>query len=274
MALGLGGCSAVRLGYNNAPSLATWWLDDYFDFDTDQSARVRTELETLITWHRKEELPLFAETLKNVRGTATQPITQAQVCALYTFTLTRMQAIAQRMVPAMTSIAPTLQAAQLEHMERQFDKRNRDWREEWMNGSSAERTDRRVGKLIDRAESFYGRLDAQQRSALRTNVLNSAFDPDASYREALRRQQDTLQTLKVLRASALPEGQSHATVRALLERSFNSPDVAYRQYLANLTAQNCTAIANLHNSASVNQRLKLTQVLLDYENDVRALMNL
>jgi HPt (histidine-containing phosphotransfer) domain-containing protein len=273
LAVSLGGCSAVRLGYNNAPGLATWWLDDYFDFDTDQSARLRTELEGLIVWHRKEELPLFAEKLKNLRGAATQPITPEQVCAVYTFTLTRMQSTAERLAPTLAGIAPTLQAAQLEHLSRQFDKRNREWRKEWMDGSAAQRIDRRVEKLVDRAESFYGRLDAQQRSALRTNVLNSAFNPELSYREVLRRQQDTLQTLKTLRTGAYPEGQAQALIRALLERSLTSPDATYRQYLANMTAQSCTSIANLHNSASPSQRDKLAQVLLDYENEVRALMN-
>jgi hypothetical protein len=272
VAVSLGGCSAVRLGYNNAPGLATWWLDDYFDFDADQSARLRTELEALMAWHRKDELPQFAEKLKNLRETAVQPITQEQVCAVYAFTVTRMQSTAERLVPTLAGITPTLQATQLEHLARQFDKRNRDWRKEWMEGSAAERIDRRVEKLVDRAESFYGRLNAQQRSALRTNVLNSAFIPELSYREVLRRQQDTLQTLKALRSGTYPEGQTQAAIQALLERSLTSPDAAYRQYLTTMMAQSCTSIANLHNSASPSQREKLAQVLQGYENEVRALM--
>ena len=273
MAASFSGCSAARLGYNSAPSLAAWWLDGYLDFDADQSAKVRTELDALIAWHRKEELPQFAATLKNLRGVAAQTITPEQVCSLYTFTLVRTEGTAERMVAAVATLAPTLQPTQLEHMARQFDKRNREWQEEWMHRSASEVTDRRVEKLVERAESFYGRLDTAQRSAVRANVLKSAFDANLTYREVLRRQQDTLQTFKHLRAGIDSESEAQASVRALLERTFNSPDSAYRQYRTDMSTQSCAAIANLHNSTNPNQRRKLAQVLLDYENDVRALMS-
>jgi hypothetical protein len=38
LALALGGCSALRLSYNNAPTLLYWWLDGYADFDKSQGA--------------------------------------------------------------------------------------------------------------------------------------------------------------------------------------------------------------------------------------------
>ena len=33
----LSGCSALRLGYNNGPQLAWWWLDNYVDFSSEQA---------------------------------------------------------------------------------------------------------------------------------------------------------------------------------------------------------------------------------------------
>ena len=35
----LGACSAVRLAYNNLPTVSYWWLDGYVDFDGAQSLR-------------------------------------------------------------------------------------------------------------------------------------------------------------------------------------------------------------------------------------------
>jgi Family of unknown function (DUF6279) len=152
IAASLSSCSAARLGYNSAPSLVAWWLDGYLDFDAEQSAKVRTELDALIAWHRKEELPQFAATLKNLRSAVAQPLTPEQVCSLYTFTLVRTEGTAERMVAAVAALAPTLQPTQLEHMARQFDKRNREWQEEWVHRSALEVTDLRVEKLVERAE--------------------------------------------------------------------------------------------------------------------------
>ena len=41
----LGGCSAVRIGYNQAPTLAWWWLDGYLDFDAAQAPQVKAALQ-------------------------------------------------------------------------------------------------------------------------------------------------------------------------------------------------------------------------------------
>jgi dihydrodipicolinate synthase/N-acetylneuraminate lyase len=82
-ALLLGGCSAVRLGYNNAPDLTYWWLDSYMDFDSPQSVRVRADLQALQDWHRKEELPQYAEFIKGLQPLVNKQVTSDQVCALY-----------------------------------------------------------------------------------------------------------------------------------------------------------------------------------------------
>lgn len=272
LAFSLSGCSAVRLAYSNAPTLTYWWVDGYFDFDSTQSTRVRADLQALQDWHRKEELPLYAQVLKNVQASASKTVTPDEVCSLYSYALARMQMLAERAAPTLAALAPTLESAQLEHVAHAFDKRNREWRAEWMDGTPAERTQRRVDKLVERAESFYGRLDAAQLAAVRANVTQSLLDVELSYRETLRRQQDTLQTLRDIRTGNMAPERAQAAVRALLARSFNSPDPVYRKYLADLTTQSCTAVAQLHNSTSAAQRVQLVLALRDYEDDVRALL--
>lgn len=272
VALSLSACSTTRLGYNNAPTLAYWWLDGYFDFDSAQSTRIRADLQQVLDWHRKDELPLYAELLKNVRTSAAQTTTPEQVCNLYNQVLVRLQTAGDRLAPAIAGAALTLQPTQLEHIARAFEKRNREWREEWMDGSVTERTERRFDKLLSRAESFYGKLDAQQQATMRVNLTQSVWDANLSYRETLRRQQDALQTLQDIRTDSVSDTRAQAAIRALLERSINSPDPTYRKYMASFTAQSCAAIAKLHNSASPTQRTKLAQTLQDYEEDARALM--
>lgn len=267
----LGGCSAARLGYSNAPNLAYWWLDDYFDFDSSQGERMRADLQTLHAWHRQEELPLFKELLKNLRGAATQPVTPEQVCALYAYLQTRAQVAAEHLAPALAAIAPTLQAAQMEHMARRLDKRSRLWREEWMDGTPAEIAQRRVKQMVERAEWFYGRLDAPQLALVGAQMAAVEFDSALDLRESLRRHQDTLHTLDQLRTHSTAPSQAQNDIRALVARSIHSPEPGYRQYFSKISAQSCAVVAALHNSTSPGQRQKLAQTLQAYENDARAL---
>lgn len=269
--LALGGCSAVRLGYNNGPTLAYWWFDSYFDFDGEQSVRMRNDLQTTLDWHRKEELPKLARTLKALQSMAPKAVTSEQVCALVGELQIRLQVTLERVAPSIAAITPTLQDAQLEHISVEFERRNRKWREEWLEGTPAQRAERRVNQIVERAESFYGPLDAVQMAIVRAHISASSFDGPRQYREMQRRHQDALQVLRASRSAKGTPGQTAADIRGLLDRTLKAPDPEYRKYMDRLTTESCTAMAALHNASTAEQRAHLAQTLHDYESDARAL---
>ena len=273
IALALVGCSAVRLGYNNAPALAYWWLDSYFDFDGEQSLRIKADLQSVQDWHRREELPRLIQTLKDLQTMASKPVTPAQVCQMVTSLQGRLQAPLERMAPSIAAIAPSLQAAQIDHVAHEFEKRGKKWREEWLEGTLAQRTDRRVKQIVDRAESLYGSLESAQISMVRTHIETSSFDGPRQHKEMLRRQQDATQVLNTLRSTRVPPAQATAEIRGLLERSVKAPDPAFRQYIDQITHESCVAMADLHNSSTSSQRVRLLKNLRDYEDDARSLLS-
>ena len=89
LALGLVGCSMVKLGYNNLPEVAYWWLDGYVDFSEAQAPRAREALARLQQWHRSEELPRYVQWLREAEGLAGGDIGPAQACALVVSPLAR-----------------------------------------------------------------------------------------------------------------------------------------------------------------------------------------
>ena len=272
-ALTLVGCSAVRLGYNNAPMLSYWWLDGYFDFDGEQSLRIKADLQTVQDWHRKEELPLLIQSLKDLQAMAPKPVTAAQVCQMVDALQVRIRLPLERVAPSIAAIAPTLQAAQIDHIARAFDKRDKKWREEWLDGTPGERTDRRVKQIVERAESFYGTLEPAQIGVIRAHIETSTFDGPRQQKEMLRREQDSIQVLNSLRTTRVPPAQATADIRSLLERTLKAPDPAFRQYIEQITNESCTTMADLHNSSTSAQRVRLLKALRDYEGDARALFS-
>jgi hypothetical protein len=267
----LGGCSAVRLGYNNSPTLVYWWLDSYFDFDDAQSLRVRNDLQALQDWHRTAEVPLLAQKLKELQTLASKPVSSGQVCAIVSDLQTRVQVTLERVTPTIAALSPSLQNAQLEHMSQEFERRNRKWQDEWIAGTPAERSERRVKQLVDRAESFYGELNNAQIAVVRAHIANSSFDGPRQFLEMQRRQKDALMVLGKIRAGEIPPNQTDAQVRGLLERTLKAPAPAYRRYMDQMTSEGCAAMAALHNASTPEQRTRLTQALQGYEGDARAL---
>ena len=59
----LSGCSATQLIYNRVDILVRWYLDDYVSLDREQQARFDARFDTLIEWHRAEELPVYVALL-------------------------------------------------------------------------------------------------------------------------------------------------------------------------------------------------------------------
>ena len=59
LALTLSGCSATQLIYNRVDILVRWYLDDYVSLGSEQQERFDARLETLLDWHRREELPAY-----------------------------------------------------------------------------------------------------------------------------------------------------------------------------------------------------------------------
>lgn len=268
----LGACGTARLAYNNAPMLTFWWLDAYFDFDADQAVRMRADLQTVHQWHRKEELPLIAAELGHLKARALQNATSEQTCKLAADVQARATSALERLLPAIAAVAPTLTEAQLQQVEREYAKRNRKWREDFLEGSAEDRLDHRVSLLADRAESFYGGLRTEQRNWLSQQIAGTDYDGQIQYREMLRRQNDALQVLRQLRSSKATPAQSQLALQGVLERTTVSPDAAYRQYLARLLAQGCATMTELHNGMTPQQRGKLLKSLQGYEDDVRILM--
>jgi len=272
LALALAGCSAARIGYNNAPTLLYYWLDSYLDFDGPQSLALKDSLQSLQDWHRKEEVPLIAELLTNLQASAMQNVTAEEVCKLANYVQLRATVALDRLAPALAKLGTSVSSAQLTNLSEQYDKRNTSWREEWLDVTPAKRTERRLKQSVERAEGFYGSLTDAQRKLIRSQIDAAGFDPALQYSETLRRQQDSLRTLALIRNGPMQQDAALAEIQSLLVRSITSPDPAYRRYQERTRQQGCAAVAALHNSTSTAQRETMVETLKSYASDARALM--
>ena len=266
------GCGMVRVAYNQAPDALYWWLDSYFDFKEAQTQRLRKDLDSLHEWHRANELPAYAALLDKARSLSGGTVDTVQVCGMFDEARARAIAAMERMEPTIVAIAPTLSLEQIGHLEDKLDKRNRKWRAEWMEGPQHKRVAKRVKDAVSRAETVYGNLDERQLAVIKSAVARSSYDPQVAYRESLRREQDSLATLRSFHSSPATPDQVRTAIRALFDRSIKSPDLAYRSYLDAITREGCSAVADLHNSTTPAQRHRAAKTLKSYEDDFRALM--
>ena len=270
-------CSAVKAVYSQAPELAYWYLDSYVDFNGVQSLQVKAGLSKVQAWHRQTQLPAYIEVLQTLQQRLPSNVSAAQACEIYTDVRGKLMAVSSQMEPTAAAIASTISASQLQQMETRFAKSNAEYREDFIDGTAQENRSKRLKKAVKRAEMLYGDLQEEQLAAIAQGIDRSRFNPVTALGEWQRRQQDVLKTVRSV-SENLPAAASPTTpektrqaIRALIDRSAESPDPGYRSYLKDLTEQTCQNFAEFHNKTTPAQRKKAVETLKSYEQDFRAL---
>ena len=275
--VGLQGCGALRLAYNQSPLATYWYLDDYLDFNQTQRPLVKTALDDIQQWHRQTQLPLYIETLEKLQTQMPKDISVAQACTLYTEIQDRMLVtfvgIAERLQSegqggGMQALA-SLDSTQLAHLQKKLARANAKYRKDYVDGTAAKLREKRLDQAVSRAESLYGNLTSKQEALLDARLEASGFEPEAFYAERLRRQQDLLQTLRNMRQASAATMSTN--LGGVFARVAVSPDPNYRDYSQKTRLQACQTFADLHNSMSPEQRLTALRKLQNYELDLRAL---
>ena len=278
-------CSAVKTGYNQLPTLASFYLDGYAGFTDAQSLQVKSELTRLHAWHRQTQLPAYADLLDKLQTVLQGNITPAQVCTVWPDVRRQLLAVPVQAEPAIAALAVSFQPAQLQQMQRKFSRGNADFRKDFIDAAPAAIRTRRYEQAVSRAEMLYGSLSEQQLKRIGQLVDASGFNAPMVYAERLRRQQDVLQTLRAVMAAGSTSGSTASSaasttasttaaqgqLKALLERTLASPEPAYRDYIEKNTQENCRATAELHNSTTDAQRQKALRVIQGYAVDFRTL---
>jgi signal transduction histidine kinase len=278
MSVILTGCSAVKLGYNKLPEIASWWLDSYIDFSDTQGPQAKAALQKLQTWHRKEELPAIAELLVQAQTLAPQNITPEQACKIWEGAQVRIESLIQESSRLAAPVVSQLSAKQFKHLEKEWASRNEDWKKQWLQGTPDSRIKKRVDLAAERFNSFYGDLNLEQRQVLKQQFLQSTWTPEASYQLRLKRQQEQLTALQAMSSEitkpAMPIAQVEKSLQSLILQSVRPKDAGDLSKQLQLEQQACQNLAQLHNTMSPAQRLKAQRKLKDYETDVRELMKI
>ncbi|HEY2187568.1 MAG TPA: DUF6279 family lipoprotein [Caldimonas sp.] len=272
LALVLGGCSMVKLGYGQADTIAFRWLDGYVDFDDAQSLRVRAALDDAFAWHRRTQLSDYVQLLARAEAEIADDTTPERMCAWAGEIRDRLDPILQTLAPAITDVALTLKPAQFSHIEERFAATNEEFRDEHLQKSAQRRQRAMVGREVDRAEMFYGKLDDAERALVVESVRGSPYSAEVVDAERRARQQEALAFLRRLRESNPVRDDALVQVRAFLRAIGQSPRDAYRAYADRVAAHNCALASALHNATSAAQRREAAKRLSGYRNDLRALI--
>jgi hypothetical protein len=264
----LAGCGLVRVGYGQAPSLVYWRLDGLAGFSPDQAPQVRQAIAQWFDWHRREELPRYADALARLQRELPGEATPAQVCRWLDELALWRDSAWDTALPLLTPVALSLGAGQLERMRAELREADDKLRREILPDNPTERLQGQVQRAAQRAQRLYGRLDAAQREWLNHQLTQAPLNPEAWWAERQRRQDDLLRTLAGLQERQPSEAQARAALQGLYRRAVHTSAAGVSGHPQ---ARQCELIAGLHNRTTAAQRATAVQRVRGWEADLRAL---
>jgi hypothetical protein len=266
------GCSALRLGYNQAPTLAYHWIDGYFDIEDAQAPQVRDGIDRFFEWHRRTQLPDYAALLARAQREVLEPaVTPQAMCAWRDETLRRLDAAVEQATPVLAALMPTLTPEQLRHFEGKLARNGREMRKDFGQNDRESRAKAAFERALGRYETLYGRLDESQRTRLRDLLAASPFDAERWLAERVRRNQELLQTLAQARTQSASPQQLQASVKLAIERALRSPRPEYRAYQERVALDQCAQASAMHAQMRPDQRVHARDRLRGWEEDMRLL---
>src|SRR5688572_26921107 len=189
-------CTFTKFAYNQADTVMSWMVDDYFDLDGHQKEEFQKRFDRFYAWHRYEQLPDYSQFMRTARSRFQDGLSREDVMWFVDGLRTRVRTAGRHIAPDAAALLATLTPVQIENLQKKWDKDNRKYvRERKLNGSLEERQEAEAKRIIKQIEEWLAPLNNDQEA--RVIALTRELPPleQQRYAERLRRQKEFLEIL-------------------------------------------------------------------------------
>lgn len=204
------GCSRTELVYRNADWLAQRWADGLVDASQVQQAAWRDAFGALLDEHRRDLLPDVLVLLEALHTEAEGGLSPGHLQCVVDAAGRLYRQHARLVTPLATRVLLDLSGAQLDHLARELERRNRDYVDDYLPSDPQQRRQRRFERHLERIERWTGELDAAQRRLVEQAIAEM---PDVAEGWLDYRRQQQQRLLSLLHTRPGPEA-----LQAFLDR--------------------------------------------------------
>jgi len=191
----LAGCSAIRVGYDNADHYLRWRLGGYLDLRGDEQRELYRGIDAFLGWHRAQALPRYAALSEEAARRLDDGLSREDLNWGYDSLMTQAR---ESLRAAATQIAPVLDrmnAQQVAYLEKRLADDDRKIARE-LRGSEAERRKRRAKRMQQQLEEWVGGLTQAQVERVRLYAERAPLTDEFRARDRERLQAELLGVLR------------------------------------------------------------------------------
>ena len=166
----LAGCSANRFIYNRADTFVRWVVDDYVDLNRDQQAAFDTDLQQLLDWHRRDELPQYRQLIVSSRYALGNGVTLQEAVAISESIEAAADRIQIRLVDLLLHSAERLSDRQIQDFLSEVDRQQADYATKRLTRDEQTYYQDSSDSLASLAKRLMGRLSKEQKGLIEVEV--------------------------------------------------------------------------------------------------------
>ena len=265
------GCSAVRLGYDQADHLGYWWVDNYLDLSSDKSRQFKADLKALHAWHRQTQLPDYARLADELSARMGAEPNSAEVCDNIQVFREKFDLLSRQSIPVWARLVQQLGPEEIKHLRKKFTQEDKDWKAKWLDVDNEKIQELRYEEWLRRAESFYGRVNNDQKKFIQQAIVHSSWDPRISWERRQLRQQKIITVIEKIRQQRMNQSDAEAELTQLIEQLLNPEDPKQANMQRKVLDEACINLAGLHQRTTASQRRHASEKFGDYADDFRYL---
>jgi len=164
------GCSN-QMAYNHFDWLVSWYVDDYVELNNQQEEKLQAGLNSLLVWHRQDELPVYQNQLTALLadvniGKMPKSLWVAHIGQVRG----HLSRVRKKANLKLTGLAEDLSTSQVNELFENLQSENLEAEDEFNDLSSDEVFEQRIEKLNDSFEDYLGSLSHQQDSIIHDYV--------------------------------------------------------------------------------------------------------
>ena len=259
----LAGCSAMRIGYDNADTFLRWRLTSYLDVHGDDSERLDEAIDGFLRWHRARALPQYAKIADDAAARLARGLSREDLVWGYDSLIAQSREALGAAAARLAPLLDRLDEEQIRHIESRFAEDNRKFAREYLRGSERERRARRLERNIERMEDWVGRLSDEQVERVKQYSQHALLFDEHRDRDRKRLQAELVALLRAGEAQKrLPE------FAAYWDRG---RDAEYRTAYAALLQDYYAMALDIDRMLSAEQRAKAVARLHAFAEDFSAL---
>lgn len=261
----LSACSN-RFTYNQLDWLIPWYIDDYIEFNAEQSAQFEQKLDKVLLWHRTEELETIINLLNQIEPGLDTPLTARQVGQWISEVRESINRVEKKLYVALIEMGDSLTEEQLKSLFDNLADKQIELKDKYLTRSQQQYAEDSAERLIESLEKYLGQLEINQKNILiQTSGNLQRFDEQwllerdkwfAQLEEFLHRQ----------------PGWKQELFRVHTQRIEYRPD-EYQYVMQHNLGQISLAIAKVLNQRTPEQQKKLQSELAILRSDLQSIKN-